>query len=216
MQRSELLGKAKEALLERRELDAKMLVAAAITELARTEGIRPVVTGGTSVDFWAAESVEGGATSFGAWRPSIDIDLGFLAADGVGDAIRLRRLLHQGGFTPVSGPPSKLGIEGERGWRAPGVPVPVEIIGHTFHGDKAKIVEVEVEGVVTYMRGPEDTLFEHVEWAAHTKDQRSWTRALAVAAAQRERLDVPYLRRLAKERGYSDALERCLRGEPLE
>ena len=58
-------------------------------------------------------------------------------------------------------------------------------------------------------------MYEHVEWAAHARDQRSWTRALAIAAAQRESLDLVYLRRLAKERGLIDALERCLRGEPM-
>jgi hypothetical protein len=115
----------------------------------------------------------------------------------------------------VGGRDSKLGVDGERGWRHPDIPLPLEIIGHHFHGEKARVVELDLDGHRVRLRGPEDALYEHLEWAADTRDQRSWTRALAIMRAQRARLDIGYLRSLARERGYENALDECLAGRAM-
>ena len=215
MPASDVFEKARRALAAGRLLDAKLLLVGAITELAMRVGIRPVLTGGTSVDFYAAEALETDPGTWRAWRPSIDVDVVFLQGDAVGDAGTLRRMLAESGFEPSAGAKTAMPVEGQRGWRHPKVPIPIEIIGHAMAGDRSRVVQLDVEGLPVFVRGPEDTLFEHVEWAAHTKDQRSWTRALAIAAAQEKRLDKAYLRELAKSRGYLPELEQCLRGEAL-
>lgn len=208
--------KAREQVEAGRSLEGRLLVAAGITEAAQEKGITPVVSGGTSVDFYAAETLEGGPSWPKGWTPSEDLDLVNLAPDSLGAAKRLRHLLDDLGFEPAGGRDSALGIENERGWIPPDVPVAVEVIGGNFEGSEDHLVTVEVDGHEAVLRGPEDTLLEHLDWADHTDDQRSWTRALAVASAQRDRLDETYLRDRVRELDLEDALDRCLEGEPLD
>lgn len=189
-------------------------MAAAVTELVAGDGVTPLVTGGTSVDLYAAGALEEAPRYPQGWQPSLDVDLVNLASDSYGGATTIRRRLHAAGFVPAMGDDSD--VDRERGWRHPDVPVAIEVIGGAFEGAREKVVELDVDGHTCHVRGPEDTLWEHLEWAAHTGDQRSWTRALAIAKAQRETLDVPYLRRLAEERGFAEALDACLRSEPLD
>jgi hypothetical protein len=209
---------AQAALDDRRDLDAKLFLAAAITVLAREEGLTPVVTGGTSVDFYAAEAVESGARLPLRWKASQDVDIVTLGTGSYGRAKRLRRALYEAGFEPSSDDTSQEAIERERGFKHPEIPIPVEVIAEAFEGDPDKTVELAVDGFTVILRGPEDTLFEHVEWVVHTDDQRSWTRALAIAKAQADELDEDYLQARAEELGdeYVDALDRCLAGEALE
>lgn len=215
MSTSDAFEKAREAVEAGRTLEGRLLLAAGITEAAREEGVTPVVSGGTSVDFYAAETLEGGPDWPRGWTPSEDLDLLNLASDSLGGARTIRRLLDGLGFEPAGGRDSPLGIDDERGWIPPDVPVAVEVIGGEFEGSRDHLVTAEVDGHEAILRGPEDTLLEHLDWADHTGDQRSWTRALAVAAAQRERLDEAYLDERVEERGLGEALERCLEGEPL-
>lgn len=215
MSASDAFAKAREAAEAGRGLEARLLLAAGITEAAREEGVTPVVTGGTSVDFHAAETLEGGPDWPRGWTASEDLDLLNLAPDSLDGAKTIRRLLDDMGFEPAGGRDSPLGVDNERGWVPPDVPVAVEVIGGEFEGSRDHIVTVEVDGLEALVRGPEDTLVEHLDWAEQTGDQRSWTRALAVAAAQRERLDEAYLRDRAVERGLEEALDRCLAGDPL-
>jgi hypothetical protein len=77
MSASDAFGKAKNALAERNDLLAKLLLAAGVTQLARAEGIEPVVTGGTVVDFYSAETVDSVSAPPG-WKPSLDADVVFL------------------------------------------------------------------------------------------------------------------------------------------
>lgn len=215
MSASSAFAKAKKAVLDGRDLDAKLLLAAGVTELASSIDVRPIVTGGTTVDFYAASTVDSTRTAPPGWKPSIDIDVIMLASDSIGAATRLRELLYEKDFKPATTRKDRVSIQAERGWKHPDVPIPVEIMGKPYEGDAKRIVQLDVDGMPVFLRGPEDTLWEHVEWGAHVKDQRSWTRALAIASAQRESLDLAYLRQLARERGFVDALEKCLRGEPL-
>lgn len=216
MSPSDAFAKAREAAEAGRSLEARLLLAAGITEAAREGGITPVVSGGTSVDLHAAETLEGGADWPRGWSPSEDLDLLNLAPDSLGGAITIRRLLDDLGFEPAGGRDSPLGTDNERGWIPPDVPIAVEVIGGDFEGSHDHLVTVEIDDHEAVVRGPEDTLLEHLDWADHTGDQRSWTRALAVAAAQEERLDLGYLEEQVGERGLEDALERCLAGEPME
>lgn len=215
---SDALDRAREALDDRRDLDAKLFLASAITLVAEDRGLSPVVTGGTCVDFYAAETVESGARLPLQWKSSQDVDLVTLGTGSYLNAKRLRKALHSAGFLPAGGDDSEEAIERERGWKHPDVAIPVEVIAEAFEGDPAKTVELEVDSWTVVLRGPEDTLFEHLDWAVDTGDQRSWTRALAIARAQSDELDEAYLRKLAEARGeaYVEALDACLSGEPLE
>lgn len=215
---SDAFDEARAALEDRRDLDAKLFLAAAITLVGREEGLTPVVTGGTSVDFYAAEAVESGARLPLQWTASQDVDIVTLGTGSYGKAKRLRRALYEAGFQPAGDDTSPEAIERERGFKHPDIPIPVEVIAEAFEGDPDKTVELAVDGFTVILRGPEDTLFEHLEWAVDTDDQRSWTRALAIGKAQADELDEDYLRALAEERGdeYVDALQRCLAGEALE
>lgn len=216
MSRSDAFEKAREAAEAGRSLDARLLLAAGITEAGREEGITPVVSEGTSVDLHAAETLEGGPDWPRGWTPSEDLDLLNLERDSLTSAKAIRRLLDDLGFEPAGGRDSPLGVDNERGWIPPDVPIAVEVIGGEFEGSHDHLVTVEISDHEAVVRGPEDTLLEHLDWADHTGDQRSWTRALAVASAQRERLDEEYLWERAEERSLEDALDRCLEGEPLE
>ena len=205
--------KSRKALADGRNLDAKLLLAAGVTELAASIDVRPIVTGGTTVDFYAADTVD--SVPPPGWKPSIDVDVVMLAPDSIGAATRLRELLYAKGFKPAGPRRTPEAIRAERGWKHPDIPIPLEIMAKPYEGDPKRLVQLDVDGMPVFLRGPEDTLWEHVEWRAHVRDQRSWTRALALAKAQRESLDLPYLEKLAKERGFTEALEKCLRGEPL-
>ena len=212
---SDAFAEACEANKNRRTMDAKLYLAAGIALLCRERKIRPpVVTGGTTVDFFAAETLESAPQEGPALRPSLDLDFITLAPDPMGNAEDVRIALSEAGFQPASRL-TKDGPRRERGWMHPDVPIPVEILSAGFHGDVDHLAKVDVDGVEVVLRGAEDTLYEHVEWGAHARDQRSWTRALAIANAQRERLDVAYLRSIAVKGGFAAALESCLRGEPL-
>lgn len=214
---SDAFDRARAALDEGRNLDAKLFLAAAITLVARDHGITPVVTGGTCVDFYAAETVESGPRLPLQWKASQDIDLVTLGTNSYGNAKRLRRAIHEAGFEPSGGETTEEAIGQERSWKYPEIPIPVEVIAEAFAGDPNRTVELEVNGFTLVLRSPEDTLFEHLDWAVDTGDQRSWTRALAIADAQADELDRAYLRAMADDRGeaYVEALDRCLAGEPL-
>ncbi len=216
MSASDAFARAREQLARGRELDAKLLLAAGISDLAQEAGIRVVVSGGTSVDLHVAGTLEESPSWPRGWEPSEDLDLLNLDVDSVGASVELRRILHDHGFLPGRGEAGPLGVDHERGWRHPDVPIAVEIIGGPFEGSRDHLVVVEVDGGEVHVRGPEDTLLEHLDWAYHTGDQRSWTRALAIARAQEERLDREYLERKAAARDLGDALARCLSGEPLD
>ncbi len=215
---SDAFDRARAALDDRRDLDAKLLLAGGVTLVAREEGLTPVVTGGTCVDFYAAETVESGARLPLRWKASLDIDLVTLGTSSYKNAKRLRRALHDVGFLPSGGETTEEAIDRERGWKHPEVPIPVEVIAEAFAGDPTRTVELDVDGLTVVLRSPEDTLFEHIDWAVDTGDQRSWTRALAIAKAQADELDERYLRALAEDRGedHVEALEQCLAGRALD
>lgn len=213
MSASDAFEKARASHDAGRLLEAKLLLAAAITGLGAEVDVRPVVTGGTTVDFYAAETVERRPDRFRGYRQSLDLDLTMLTPHGGASAARLRRRIHDFGFriAGVRGLP----VEQARPWSHPRLPIGIDLMASGFHGDPDRIVRLDVDGHEVWLRGPEDTLYEHVEWGVHAHDQASWTRALAVAAAQRDRLDIDYLRDLAKSRGYEQALDECLAGKPL-
>lgn len=215
MSASDAFAAARDQAEAGRTLEARLLLAAGIAEAAEAHGVTPVVSGGTSVDFHAAETLEGGPDWPRGWTPSEDLDLLNLAPDSLGAAQTLRRILDDLGFEPPGGPDSPLGTDNQRAWIPPDIPIAVEVIGGDFEGSQNHLVTVAVDDHEAVVRGPEDTLLEHVEWADHTGDQRSWTRALAVASAQRDRLDLDYLRARARARDVEEALDRCLDGEPL-
>lgn len=171
-----------------RDLDARLLLGAAITALA-PEGARPIIVGGTAVDFWAADTTGGSLEPSKLIRASQDIDivvLGYFGDDG-----RLRRALHESKmFRRTS---DKLPVEDCRGWIGTKYPVLVEVIDDELAGDPERVATVEIGAGVAYLWGKEDTLWQYAENSM--RDRHDWARALAIRGAQE--LDWDYIAELA-------------------
>ncbi|HUR68024.1 MAG TPA: hypothetical protein VM370_02175 [Candidatus Thermoplasmatota archaeon] len=205
-----LLERARAA---RDPLAARMWLAAAVTEVGLRHGIRAVVTGGTAVDFYVAGAV---GTSDGwpvAWRGSADVDVVALAAEGGIDA---RRDLFHALETDLGLKPSYEGVF--RTIEVPGYPFGLEIVGDALTHDPtgARVVTVRLEGRhAVFLRGPEDVVLAYVEGAVATRHRGDWTRALAVFATQRARIDLAYLRTTAARLRLSAPIEEIIAGRPM-
>lgn len=202
------------ARASRDPLAARLLLAAAVTHVGEAVGVHPIVTGGTAVDFYVAGAL---GTSEGwpaAWSASHDVDVVALAASGGKEA---RRLLFQAleadlGLRPIYG-----GVM--RAVEVPDFPFGLEIVGErlTHDPDGARVVTVRIEGQDrVLMRGPEDVVLAYTEGAAATKHRADWTRALAVFRAQKDIIDVGYLRSAATRLGLAEAIETVIAGRPME
>ncbi|MEA3201962.1 MAG: hypothetical protein QOE90_3390 [Thermoplasmata archaeon] len=191
------------------DLEARLLVAAAVSEAGREVGARVVVTGGTAADFYATSAVGTSAAYPALWRPSGDIDVIVLAIGTWTPArealvARLREL----GMVP----------RGARALDVPGVPFYVEIVADEL-GSRAReerTMTVLLDGTTPLeLRSPENVILAYAESGWHLRHTGDWTRALAVFAAMKERLDLAWMRNEAERRGQTEALERVLAMKPL-
>lgn len=197
-------------------LRARLLLAGIVSRVAKDVGFQPVVVGGTAVDFYASGATGSSARLPAGWRGSVDVDLVSLRTGGSQPSRRLFDALKRNGWTPDETRDLHGNVHFGRGVPHPRLPqYPLEIVSEELNGSYEHVVRISVDEFEAAVIGPEDVVVEHAEWGAHTRDQQSWTRALAVAAAQKDDLDLSYLRDRAAERGFSDAVEKVLRGEPL-
>lgn len=195
-------------------LAARMLLAAAVTDVGEAVGVHPVVTGGTAVDFYVAGAL---GTSEGwpaSWTGSYDVDVVALAAPGGRDARRdlFHALETRLGLRPVY-------RDLYRAVEVPGLPFGLEIVGDrlTHHPDGARVVTVRIDGIHrVLLRGPEDVVLAYAEGAWACKHRGDWTRALAVFQAQRAIIDERYLRDAAARLGIVEPVERVVAGRPME
>lgn len=191
---AELAGQAWQATKDGRELEARLLLGAAVTALA-PDGVKPVIVGGTAVDFWAADTTGGSLSPSKLIRASKDIDI--VVGGFYGDDKRLRRALQASGlFEPARG---DIDPELRRTWYGTTVPVQVEIIGQDLVGDPGRVATVEIGDGVAYLWGVEDTLWQYAENTISQRDRNDWARALAIRGAQD--LDWAYLKERAAEDG---------------
>jgi hypothetical protein len=180
---ADLLAQARIASEEGRDLDARLLLAAGITELANGE-MKPVIVGGTAVDFYAAKTTPQGLQASKELRASLDVDVITVAEFGP-DAPRLRKILQESGeFT---------GGPGQRGWWLKGAPLLVEVLGDELYGDEDRLVVLDIEGSPVYLWGPEDCAWQYMQSSLATRHRDSWERALVIARTQAQLWDWDYL-----------------------
>lgn len=207
-----LLAKARAT---RDDLEARLYLAAAIQLVCTGVGVRCIVSGGTSVDFYAAGAVGTSESYPLKWRASGDVDLVVLNVRGYDDArLKVLRALESDlGFKP-----QWIG-DRARVIDVPDFPFGLEIVGDELNldprGDNVFTVLLEERWPVTF-RGPEEVILAYAESGWHTRHTRDWERALAVCAAMREHLDVDHLLRIAEARGQASVVARILAGEPLD
>lgn len=194
-------------------LEARMLLAAAVSFVGLVQGIRVVVTGGTAVDFYVAGAL---GTSDGwpvAWQGSADVDIVALAAEG---GVQARRDLFHALERELALRPVFDGIF--RAVRVPDFPFGLEIVGESLTHDPrgARVVTVRIDGEhPVALRGPEDVVLAYAEGAAATRHRGDWTRALTVFHAQQARIDLVYLRDMAARLGIAPAIEEVIAGRPM-
>lgn len=215
MQRDEIAA----SLLDRARrandaLVARVLLAAAVQRVARGAGARCVVSDGTAVDFFAAGAT-GTSEAFPAkWAASYDVDVVAMPVVRY-EAVRerlLRALEDQLDLQPQ-----------RRAGSARVVVVPdfrfgLEFVGDELNGDPLgeRVFTVMVDDVhPVSFRGPEDVVLAYAESGWDTFHARDWERALAVARAMRDRLDVTWMLDEGSRRGRRAIVEAILRGEPL-
>lgn len=174
-----------------RDLDARLALAAGLAELGRTAGIRPVVVGGTAVDFYAASTTaRGELLPSRRLQASQDVDIITVAGAG-SDAAGLRKLLAASPEFYADTP--AIPVAGRRKWWLRDAPMLVEVLGDELYGDPERVVTLEIDGSEAYLWAPEDTVWQYAQLALSERSRTSWERARAIAAAQ-ALLDWDYLR----------------------
>lgn len=176
----ELLQLAREAHRNGRDLDARLALAAGVTQLSG-DSVRPIVVGGTAVDFYAAHSTPTGLRPSKDLRPSLDLDVVTVGEFGP-DAARLRRIL--AASPEFYSQQSAVPVDGRRKWWLKGAPLLLEVLGGQLFGDPHRVFELRVQGAPLYLWGPEDTAWQSMQSSLATRDRASWERAVAIAAAQ--------------------------------
>lgn len=193
------------------DLETRLLLAAAVSEVGRRVGVRVVVTGGTAADFYATGALGTSAAYPAQWRPSGDIDVVALAIGAWKPAREaLMEALRGIGLVPHGLSPRALD--------APGIPFYVELVADELgsRGREERTMTVILNDTTPLeIRSPENVILAYGESGWHLRHTGDWTRALAVHAAMKERLDVGWMRAEAERRGQSEMLARVLRMEPL-
>ncbi|HWG92526.1 MAG TPA: hypothetical protein VNZ52_16895 [Candidatus Thermoplasmatota archaeon] len=213
------------ALLERArrtrdDLEARLLLAAAVQRAAEGVGVLSVVTGGTAVDFYVAGASGTSATYPLAWRASADVDLVAVSVKGSGDARRrvkeaVRDVL---GMQVASLGRTADGVELlDRALYLEGFGYGVEIVADEVAGDPRaeRVWTVEVDGHPVTLQGPEDTLIAYAESGWHFHHPRDWERALGIFAAMKDEMDLAYLQKRARERHMPRVLAEAMAIHPL-
>jgi hypothetical protein len=206
-----LLKKARET---RDDLEARLYLAAAVQRVALEVGARCVVSGGTSVDFYAGGAVGRSEAYPALWRASGDVDLVVFAIRGYASVrVKVLKALE----STLGLRPRWMG-DTARVVEVPDFPFGLEIVGDELNLDPLgeNVLTVMLDGVhpVT-LRGPEEVILAYAESGWHTRHTRDWERALAVYSAMKEHLDVDHLLRLAEARGQSQVIARVLAMQPL-
>lgn len=154
-------------------LERHLRAAAAITGELATMGLRPVVVGGSAVEFYTR----------GAYATA-DIDL---IVPGLAEVAEVL----QG-----------LGFE-RRGpsFVHPDVPVVVDLPPEPLAGDGGRLSVVDVGGRPVYVIGLEDLVADRLRAAAYRQDEASKEWAVQLMASHWDELDWPYLLGLASQEG---------------
>jgi hypothetical protein len=195
-------------------LEARLLLAAAVQEVALGVGARCVVSGGTAVDFYAAGALGTSESLPAKWQGSHDVDLVVFAFQG----LRNVRADVLAALEDVLGLQPQYQLPGvARVVDVPSFPYGLEIVGDELNGDpKAERVFTVLldERHPLTLRGPEDVILAYAESGWDTRHGRDWERALAVYAAMRDRLDVRWMIDEARRRGKDEVLQAIMQMRP--
>lgn len=149
----------------------QLRAAAAITEALASEGLRPVVVGGSAVEFYTSGSYA-----------TVDIDM---VVDGIEE---IDRVLGALGFRRLAG----------TSYVHPRLDIVIDLPPEPLAGDAQRVVEVAVEGCRAYVIGLEDVVADRLRAAVHWQDIASREWAVQMLAAQWESVDWAYLDALAQ------------------
>lgn len=194
------------------DLEARLLLAAAVAQAGREVGARVVLTGGTAADLYATGALGTSAAYPALWRPSGDIDLVVLAVPPWKPARRdLLARLEAMGLEP------QYFTDTARVIRVPDFPFYVELVSDELGGrerdDRTMTLLVDGETPLD-VRSPENVILAYGESGLHLRHHGDWTRALAVCAAMRGRLDVEWMKHEAERRGQGHMLDLVLSMRP--
>lgn len=194
------------------ELEARLFLAAAVGQAAMAVGARSVLTGGTAADFYASSALGTSDAYPLKWRPSQDVDVVVISIEPYREARGpVLRELEKLGMKPryVGGTARGVGV--------PNIPYELEIVGEELSRDPRgeRVVTVLLDGEAPLiLRSPEDVVLAYAESGWHLRHGGDWTRALAVYAAMKERLDHDRLLEEATRRGQTEPLAAVIRQEP--
>lgn len=194
------------------ELEVRLFLAAAVGQAALAIGARSILTGGTAADFYASSTL-GTSTAYPLkWRPSQDVDVVVISLDPFREArAPLLRELEKLGMKPryVGGTARAVDV--------PDLPYQLEIVGEELSRDPRgeRVVTVLLDGEAPLiLRSPEDVVLAYAESGWHLSHGGDWTRALAVYASMRDRIDHDRLQDEAARRGQLEPLAAIIRQEP--
>lgn len=166
-------------------LDRRIWALAIITECLAPTGLRPVIVGGTAVEFYTT----GGYTTF-------DVDL-------VIDTAPLDRALSDLGFTKSG-----------RHWVRDDISMAIEAPSGSLDGEASRVLEVRIGDMKAYVLGIEDLIIDRLNAFVHWKSAEDGRWAAHLIAENRDQIDWDYLRRRAVEKKVDFALDQLLDQEP--
>ncbi len=165
-------------------LTRQLRAAAAIAGALSASGLRPVVVGGSAVEFYTGGSYT-----------TVDIDL------IVGGIREIDAALREMGFRRLAG----------TSYVHPEVDLVIDLPAEPLAGDPERVAEVRVEGYTAYVIGLEDIIADRLRAAVYWQDASSEEWAVQLMAAQWEAVDWAYLDTLqeAESEAFGQLLTRC-------
>lgn len=194
-------------------LRAKLLLAGWIGAIGARASFRPLVVGGTAVDFYVAEALE--RTLPEGWMASLDLDVVSVSQTGFSPVTPFIAELEREGFVNEKHRDAD-GVEHpSRALRHPALPYAIEVLAEPLTGSMSHVVTLDVDEFEVRLIGPEDLVLKYAESGSHFRHQRDWTRALAIVRAQRATMDLDYLRGEAARKRIGPVVAKALAGEAL-
>ncbi len=177
MELEELLAKAKEI---KSSLDKKLYFTAILTEALKGEGAKPIIVGGTAVEFYTL----GGYST-------LDLDLVYEKREA------LEKLLQGLGFKRYG-----------RHWYEEGPDLAIEVLSSTLTGSMDKLTKIEIDGITAYMIGIEDIIADRLNAYVHWKSEDDGRWARRIMFLHRDKIDWAYLEDRSKRNGTYKALKK--------
>lgn len=146
-------------------LERKLFLTAMLTEALRDEGIRPIIVGGTAVEFYTL----GGYST-------LDLDLVCKGRE------RLDGFLQKLGF-------KRYGMH----WYREDLDLAIEIPGSVLTGSEDRLTRIEIGGLAAYMIGIEDIIADRLNAYVHWKSEDDGRWAKRMMILHRDKIDWAYL-----------------------